>query len=232
MSVVFTWTLSRNIKSLNTDPLAVYWCIGQWPPSPSCEIFILLSPLASTPSYPGAWNNRTSLPNDAIIQRKKKTGLLCRFKFRNRREESDNGRALRRQSYSRVKRLGGGGVGSVCFSAFHVQKSSEPLQCLHAKKLLTLTYAVCKWKLPGTVSLAVPALFVARLLLHYLIMKNNSLGVCWILFSPKTLWALWIRALIRCRDGQRDGRKQWQMNRRYSSNGVSTSEAASPRSCV
>lgn len=146
-----------------------------------------------TQRYPRAWNNCTSLPNDAIIQKRQKkkkkwTGLLCRFKFRNRREEKYNSRALRRQSYSRVK--GGEIEGCLFFCVTCSEKLNASIVPPRIKPFGTAVcgqFVLCFWpiqkvvwklKLPDNVSLSV------LLLLQYLIMKNNSLKACWIIF-PK-----------------------------------------------
>lgn len=121
-------------------------------------------------------------------KKKKWTGLLCRFKFRNRREEKDNSRALGRQSYSHVK--GGEIEGCLFFCVTCSEKLNASIVPPRIKPFGTAVcgqFVLCFWpiqkvvwklKLPDNVSLSV------LLLLQYLIMKNNSLKACWIIF-PK-----------------------------------------------
>lgn len=111
-----------------------------------CEIFNFMSPRASalcTARHPrgpeitvplAKWCNYTEMAKE----RKKKnwTRLLCRFKFRNRREERDNSRVSRRKSYSRGKRVGG--ESGVCFAGF------TRSECLHLPKTV---WDDCMWVL-------------------------------------------------------------------------------------
>lgn len=111
---------------------------------PSYKILNFMSLWASTlctERYPSAWNNCTTRQMMQLYRNGKKwTRLLCRFKFRNRREERDNSRVFRRQSYSRVK--GQRGWWGGCFAVLHVQNSYNALECLHLLKTL---WDFCVW---------------------------------------------------------------------------------------
>lgn len=129
--------------------------------------------------YKGWKSGRTTCQMMQLCRKGKKwTLLLCHFKFRNGREERDNSRAFRRQNYSRGKG-GEGGAGDVCLP--YMFRTVLMLQSAPTQFALTCTVWIWKLGLCGTARLCEHpgppwVLCAARLLLRYLIMKNDSLG--------------------------------------------------------